>query len=71
MHMSAVVSMRRLTHSHKLLNTPLRQGYYRVRARDARIRVMRGQHQNCSIKNEAIEPPTISIITRYSSGVVN
>jgi hypothetical protein len=35
---------------------------YRVRARDARIRVMRGQHQNRSIEDEAIEPPTTNII---------
>jgi hypothetical protein len=35
---------------------------YRVRARDARIRVMRGQHQNRSIKDKAIKPPTINII---------
>jgi hypothetical protein len=35
----------------------------RVRARDARIRAMQHRHQNRSISNEAIEPPTTNIIT--------
>jgi hypothetical protein len=44
---------------------------YRVRARNARIRVMHGQHRKQSIENEAVEPPVIIIIAGYSSGVVS
>jgi hypothetical protein len=40
----------------------LAYGSYRVRARDARIRAMQHRHQNRSISNEAIEPPTTNII---------
>ena len=44
---------------------------YRVRARDARIRVMRGQHQKRSTRDETIEPPTINIITVLSDIIQN
>ena len=42
---------------------------YRVRARDARIRVMHANHPNSSLRNEAVEPRTIAIIARKVGGV--
>jgi hypothetical protein len=35
---------------------------YRVRARNARIRVMRGEHQNSSTGIKGVEPPLMYII---------
>jgi hypothetical protein len=55
--MTHLVFAQFLVSTHRLIST-----HYHVRARDARIRVMRGQHQNRSIEDEAIEPPTTNII---------
>jgi hypothetical protein len=44
---------------------------YRVRACDARSRVMPHEHHIDHGRNEAVEPHTIDIITRFLGGVVN
>ena len=46
-----------------------RYAAYRVRARDARIRVMRRITPTRTCKNEVVEPHTIAIITRYFGGL--
>jgi hypothetical protein len=43
---------------------------YRVRARNARIRVMRRTTLTSTCKNEAVEPRTIVIIMRFLGGVM-
>jgi hypothetical protein len=43
---------------------------YRVRARDARIRVMRRTTLTSTCKNEAVEPRTIVNIVRFFGGVM-
>ena len=43
---------------------------YRVRARDARIRVMRRTTLTSTCKNEAVEPRTIVNIVRFLGGVM-
>lgn len=44
---------------------------YRLGIGNARIHLMRAEHYITTTKDEAIGPPTIAIITRFCSRVVN
>jgi hypothetical protein len=43
---------------------------YRVRARDARRRVMRGKHQNSSTRLKAVESPMINVFIMFCDRTV-